>query len=678
MSITIDGALFWARLQKVHGAWQGSLKNRSFGGADALFVVTGKIDDDAPPFQRSQSLHLFLIQYEFPELAMLFTETGLTILSSDKKLKHLEPLLAAKPEGCALSLALLARNKADKNAENYATLLKLTKGSGKGEKLGVLGKEAPLGAFAEQTKEAVDAAGLERADVTKGFGLALAPKDSVELGHLRTAAKLTSRLLRKVFVDEMETIIDEEKKVKHSTIAGKLNAHLETPEKLKLLHSKKDVIDADDVEACFEPAVQSGGSYVTKLSAQSSDAPMTSDVVIASMGVRYKSYCGMIARTFMVDPVKKVERAYLLLQSLHEYLCESQLKAGAVVADVVVAAQKFVKERDPSLLPHLSKSIGWGVGLEIRDSALTLDTKNEAKLQAGMCVTVCVSFSKVALSAKERKLADGAAGSYPLESFSLMLADVVAVGEAGAPSELLTKSETRFDSVQYTLGGDSDEDEDEDDEDEAAGEGSGKGKGKAAAVKTEDGGPGSKLKTESIYDDDKPLEQSERSKLKAERLRRQAAIAAGEQTEEEKRQEHQRELIKQQAAEAAAMRKGGGPKDAGMTDEAAADPKHLVSYKKMSTMPIKASGSQILCDSEKKTVLLPINGVAVPFHISTIKSVTKAQEGKVTTCRFNFYSAGAALDKDSNPAMGAIVEKHKAQAWFLRELSFRTQVRRTD
>jgi nucleosome binding factor SPN SPT16 subunit len=466
MSITIDGALFWARLQKVHGAWQGSLKNRSFGGADALFVVTGKIDDDAPPFQRSQSLHLFLIQYEFPELAMLFTETGLTILSSDKKLKHLEPLLAAKPEGCALSLALLARNKADKNAENYATLLKLAKGSGKGAKLGVLGKEAPLGAFAEQTKEAVDAAGLERADVTKGFGLALAPKDSVELGHLRTAAKLTSRLLRKVFVDEMETIIDEEKKVKHSAIAVKLTAHLEAPEKLKLLHSKKDVIDADDVEACFEPAVQSGGSYVTKLSAQSSDAPMTSDVVIASMGVRYKSYCGMIARTFMVDPVKKVERAYLLLQSLHEYLCDTQLKAGAVVADVVVAAQKFVKERDESLLPHLSKSIGWGVGLEIRDSALTLDTKNEARLQAGMCVTVCVSFSKVALSAKERKLADGAAGGsvYPLESFSLMLADVVAVGEAGAPSELLTKSETRFDSVQYTLGGDSDEDEDEDDE----------------------------------------------------------------------------------------------------------------------------------------------------------------------------------------------------------------------
>jgi nucleosome binding factor SPN SPT16 subunit len=45
------------------------------------------------------------------------------------------------------------------------------------------------------------------------------------------------------------------------------------------------------------------------------------------------------------------------------------------------------------------------------------------------------------------------------------------------------------------------------------------------------------------------------------------------------------------------------------------------------------------------TVLLPIYGFATPFHISTIKNITKTDEADNTVLRINFQSPGQIAGK---------------------------------
>jgi nucleosome binding factor SPN SPT16 subunit len=59
----------------------------------------------------------------------------------------------------------------------------------------------------------------------------------------------------------------------------------------------------------------------------------------------------------------------------------------------------------------------------------------------------------------------------------------------------------------------------------------------------------------------------------------------------------------------------------------------------------------------------------VPFHISTIKSVVKSDEGHKSFLRFNFYSLGAALPKDAPAAFAAALRDHPSAA-YIRTLNF--------
>lgn len=50
--------------------------------------------------------------------------------------------------------------------------------------------------------------------------------------------------------------------------------------------------------------------------------------------------------------------------------------------------------------------------------------------------------------------------------------------------------------------------------------------------------------------------------------------------------------------------------------------------------------NQIYVDSKNNAILLPINGKHVPFHIHTLKSVVKNDQGKYSSLRFNFHLPG--------------------------------------
>lgn len=86
-------------------------------------------------------------------------------------------------------------------------------------------------------------------------------------------------------------------------------------------------------------------------------------------------------------------------------------------------------------------------------------------------------------------------------------------------------------------------------------------------------------------------------------------------------------------------------------------------------MPIasKAGDVKIILDQRAASVLLPIYGFSVPFHINTIKNVSKSDEGEWTYLRFNFISPGQIMGKKED------VPFEDPEATFIRQISFRSQ-----
>lgn len=114
-------------------------------------------------------------------------------------------------------------------------------------------------------------------------------------------------------------------------------------------------------------------------------------------------------------------------------------------------------------------------------------------------------------------------------------------------------------------------------------------------------------------------------------------------TAEEKRKKHQRELMEKMNKEALKRIKEGVE----VKDEIKAR-KAPVSYKSPGQLPREAEVKQlkIYVDKKYETIILPIFGVPVPFHIAMVKNISTSVEGDYTYLRINFFHPGASVGKD--------------------------------
>lgn len=245
------------------------------------------------------------------------------------------------------------------------------------------------------------------------------------------------------FVQEMESILDNETKITHEALAKKVEEIILDPSKINVK------VSADAVDACYTPIIQSGGVYDIKPSAVSDEKRLTADVILCSVGARYKGYCANVSRTFMVDAPKKVEKTYATFVALYD-ACLEQMVVGNELRNVLEGAKTFLKKRDSELLNHLPKTLGFAVGLEFRDSSMLLNGTNPNKFVPGMVFNLSVGLHNIPLSEEDKK---GSPDSVQkLTVFSLLLADVVAVQAEGVP-EVMTKISKEFGDVSYNIGG---------------------------------------------------------------------------------------------------------------------------------------------------------------------------------------------------------------------------------
>lgn len=197
-------------------------------------------------------------------------------------------------------------------------------------------------------------------------------------------------------------------KVKHAKLAEGVEA---------ALTDKKYVtgVDTSQLDMCYPAIIQSGGNYSLKFSVMSDKNYLHFGSIVCSLGARYKSYCSNISRTFLVNPTDRVQDHYNFVLNLEEELLK-KLVPGTKLNEVYETCVAYAKKEKPELVDNLTKTFGFAMGIEFRESSLIIGPKCNAVIRKNMIFNVYVGLS--GLTNKE-------AGDKEGKVYALFVADSV-------------------------------------------------------------------------------------------------------------------------------------------------------------------------------------------------------------------------------------------------------------
>ncbi|CAM6087378.1 unnamed protein product [Calypogeia fissa] len=609
--VQINLDVFAKRLKLLIGSWE-EFRGDVWGGVDAIAVVSPPSSEDLR-YLKSSALHIWLLGYEFPEMVMMFLPGYLHILCSVKKAGILEELRRASKKLTGIEVVLHSKARADDGSAQMQIILDAVKSKVKSSRptVGYLQKEAAEGALMERWSDLLQGSGFNLVDVAGGFSEVFAVKDESEITNIKKASFLSWSVLKNYVVPKLEVVIDEEKSISHAELMENTEEVILDPAKAKVR------LKAENVDICYPPVFQSGGTFDLKPSAVSNDEPLYYDamgVIICAIGARYTSYCSNIARTYLIDADKVQEKAYKVLLKAHEQAINA-LRPGKTMSAVYKAALAVVEKEGPEFLPHLTKNAGTGIGIEFRESGLTLSARNERVLKAGMVFNVVIGFHGLETPTSKNP---------KTRNFSLLLADTVVVMDKG-PEIATGQCSKSFTDIAYSF---KDEDEEPEEQKPAA---------KAEANGAE-ANPGARMAT--LRSDNQEM------------------------TKEELRRQHQAELARLKNEETARRLASGGS-GAGDGQGLAKGGGDIVAYKEINDIP-SSRELMIQVDQKKEAVLLPMYGLLVPFHIATVKSVTSQQDGGHCYIRIIFNVPGAGFGANDVPS------QKFSRAIYVKEVSFRS------
>ena len=123
-----------------------------------------------------------------------------------------------------------------------------------------------------------------------------------EVENLRMAAAFVKWTFENT-VNEVEDIIEVEKRVKHEAISKKVEAMLEDEKKIKKFISSHPGTQIEDFDYPLGILVQSGNQFVlNKINLHSDDKALNFETIYLNVLGKYKDMHVMASRTLLVNP----------------------------------------------------------------------------------------------------------------------------------------------------------------------------------------------------------------------------------------------------------------------------------------------------------------------------------------------------------------------------------------
>eukprot|EP00920_Eleutheroschizon_duboscqi_P040194 GHVT01096307.1.p1 GENE.GHVT01096307.1~~GHVT01096307.1.p1 ORF type:complete len:1094 (+),score=278.86 GHVT01096307.1:239-3520(+) len=614
---------------------------------DALAVIVDSADDEEESASnRNEAFVQWLIGAQVPESLLVVSRTnGVWLAASAKKLQLLKPLAALAREGGSFLLTRDRTEATDK--EITAKIIQQLQQDVGCEKptVGTLEAPAARGVFAGAW-----AAALKDGAATSSVDLPVAVETAVrtpeELALMDCAAAVTTAVVRSQLIGAIERVLDSNTRTSHAEIADTAEGLLKNEKQMHKLKEKWKVTDPSEIEI-IHANVQSGGPFELRATAEASAAPLSQGggPILVTAGARYGDLIANIARTLLINGNEAEKSLYKFSQKVHAFAL-SKLTAGRSMRSVFEAVASFVGTERSSLSPFLLRSLGHVIGLEFKDAQLCLNAKNQnVVIRPNMVFNLSVGFN---LNPEQVKQVFP--NSKNPRHAAVWIADTVRVTETG--NTVLTASlSSEVHHISYEL----DEEEAED------------GKAPEAAARR---GDSEKDQSKAVVSAD-ILKNADRMILK-DRLRRRKHELNEE--ENSTRDAQQRELRATKLRNLERRLKAGGFFGGAAKKES----------KKLDTVRSFADPNEfprdirqthrLFLDPRSECLFVPIKGVMIPFHASTIKNlaVSSADEGGTAVLRINFQVPGSQTMTSAGQE-NPLPDVHTAKGLFIKELTLRSK-----
>lgn len=575
-----NAGVFSRHLANIYTNWSSNVE--AWGGTEAVVIAAGK-ESPTGVFPTSLTLFSYLFQFGLPDTVLVLTKTEVWVATGPKKLRMMEEMISDPAYAIPVTTKVHALNGKDVTsaaapygalwesivAAHAATNGNSSESSETKIKLGMVASDvaftpASFRASLEETPK------FEIVDVTSQLAKLLVHKDESEMKCLVTSSSITKTVLKKIAVPEIVKTIDSGAQVKHRDLAAMITDIFATPGKIS-----EKLVDSPHVECGIVPAVQSGSQY-SLTEVLNTEDDLHFGCILVELGSRFKSYASIVGRTYLIDSPDPVRRTYNFTVDLQARLV-AMCTPGTKMSDVYNAAIKHIETTRPDLLPHFVSNCGYSIGLESLEYGYCFDATCDAELTADMVVTVRVGFANVPLSSKKV--------DEKWQKYSTLLTDTVAV-KASNP-QVLTDSPKKYSDISYRIEEGDDEEGAAEDEQEVMELSEPIGDGPAAAVK---------------------------------RKTRQTGATETALQAEAKRQAHQQELAKKQRDDALERYTTYGPQP---MNKQVTFAREYLAYHQLKDFPQSAPRNRIFVDTTNESLLLPIYGQSVPYHIMMIKTVSK-------------------------------------------------------
>lgn len=350
------------------------------------------------------------------------------------------------------------------------------------------------------------------------------------------------------------------------------------------------------LESGREPLIQSGGEYNLD-DLKPDERKIKADVILLTNVVKYRNYNCRASRTLIIDATEDQRKNYVTLLNCFQQ-CMTQITVGTPIKQIYNKGVEFIKTNDESLLQYIPKNFGAGIGCHLKEKSLEINAENETLIEGGMVFELRVGLTGM----KNSKM-----------NYSLLISDVVLVSGDNKSREILTGAISKaYKDISYSM-----------DEEAPIEEKKARDNAKDKQQQSKKNGENAEM----LWQQERKL----RAKENPHNLEREA-----------ERTKHQKELLEKKNKELQERFNSNTIQ----TSKKANDLKSLAdvsAYETSSQFPGEAKLDGVYVDTKKESILVPISGRIIPFHISTIKNVSKADEGSErSNLRVNFHVPGGA------------------------------------
>jgi nucleosome binding factor SPN SPT16 subunit len=545
---------------------------------DAILIKDG-IEDDESIKIKTLAIQSWFFKFEFINSIMILTKESLIIFANAEMIKILSFLENEAPE-FGKKIVLITKGKKT-NDEEIKTLFDEIKKTG-AKKFGIFKREIQKGSmmkmFEEEFQKNKD---FQEIDISNKIQEFLSVKNDIDLSYQEKSAKATCYFFEQ-FVNLVENIIEKDLHTAHSEISKQMEEILN---KEKNTISKKFDMIPNFFDFSYAPLIQSS-KYDLRINAEVDEEPLKYGIILLNLAGKYFELNCNVFRTLLINPSPIVQKSYLALYNLHNMLI-SNLKENSVLNDVYSDTKKEFLKKYSHFEHNLPKNFGFGIGYEFRETCLTIREKNFQKIKRGQVFSIISSLDKI-------KDENG-------KEFSIHLSDTVILDLNGKVKNLTQGISSDFSTIGYNIDDD-------------------------------------KNKTEQYKNAEKEGVVQKEDNIGTTGRRTRAAIRREEMMQEQNRaleiKKHQRSLLDKKMAEMTERLKSGN-----FTNKSSESKKIVLEKMKTYKNGVPdLNKDEIHIDKSHSTVLLPISHKLVPFHISCIKNVTKHQENKFMSIRFNFHT----------------------------------------